>query len=207
MRISGRQLSLTILAAALLLAAVFIFALFAFAPEVAGVYQPFLLTSFIVALFISLVAIAWLLRGILRPYNQLISEAERVPVARSGKTQMSALARNISGRRPQLQAQSRSWAPDRGSEPARDRPNFSARIVASMRRVDCLACRGKATVAKARRTCTVDGHTNLRRTFRISSRRARLADLVDPASAAVRFFVVKKSRQMPHRKRSDSAQP
>ena len=67
------------LAAAFLLAAVVIFAVFALAPEVAGVYQPFLLTSFIVALFISLVAIAWLLRGILRPYNQLISEAERVP--------------------------------------------------------------------------------------------------------------------------------
>ncbi|HEY5837403.1 MAG TPA: hypothetical protein VIT19_00100, partial [Pyrinomonadaceae bacterium] len=69
MRISGRQLSLTILAAASLLAAAVIFAVFAFAPEVAGVYQPFLLTSFIVALFMSLVAIAWLLRGILRPYN------------------------------------------------------------------------------------------------------------------------------------------
>ena len=85
MRISGRQLFLTILAAAFLLAAVFIFAVFAFAPDVAGVYQPFLLTGFILALFVTLVAIAWLLRGILRPYNQLVSEAERVPGSYRGE--------------------------------------------------------------------------------------------------------------------------
>jgi hypothetical protein len=77
MRITGRQLSLTILAAVFLLAAVVVFALFVLAPNTAGFYQPFLLTAFIVALFVSLVCIAWLLRGVLRPYNQLISEAER----------------------------------------------------------------------------------------------------------------------------------
>ena len=79
MRVNRRQLSLTILAAIFLLAAVSIFAVFVLAPSAALVYQPLLLTAFILALFISLVCIAWLLRGLLRPYNQLIGEAERAP--------------------------------------------------------------------------------------------------------------------------------
>ena len=141
MRISRRQLSLTILAAAFLLAAMFIFAVFAFAPEVAGIYQPFLLTSFIVALFISLVAIAWLLRGILRPYNQLISEAERVPVARSGKTQNEAafVLETFQSVVAQLQAQQQELErlTAEASQRADSAELFSERIVASMPTTAC----------------------------------------------------------------------
>jgi signal transduction histidine kinase len=136
MRISGRQLSLTILAAAFLLAAVFIFALFAFAPNIADVYQPLLLTSFILALFISLVAIAWLLRGILRPYNQLITEAERAPVVRSGKPQNEAafVLETFQTVVAQLQAQQQELEvlTEQASQRADSAERFSERIVASM---------------------------------------------------------------------------
>ena len=166
MRISGRQLSLTILAAAFLLAAIFIFAVFAFAPEVAGVYQPFLLTSFIVALFISLVAIAWLLRGILRPYNQLISEAERVPVARSGKTQNEAafVLETFQSVVAQLQAQQQELErlTAEASQRADSAELFSERIVASMPTgLIAFDLSGKATVANAPAHVLFDAGTKL----------------------------------------------
>lgn len=166
MRISGRQLSLTILAAAFLLAAVFIFAVFAVAPDVAGVYQPFLLTSFILALFISLVAIAWLLRGILRPYNQLITEAERVPVARSGKTQNEAafVLETFQSVVAQLQEQQQEL--ERLSAAASQRADsaelFSERIVASMPTgLIAFDLSGKATVANAPAQALFDNQTKL----------------------------------------------
>ena len=64
---SRLQIWLTVLAGIFLVSTVLIFAVFALAPTTALVYRPTLLTGFIVALFISLVCIAWLLRGLLRP--------------------------------------------------------------------------------------------------------------------------------------------
>ncbi|HEY8205338.1 MAG TPA: ATP-binding protein [Pyrinomonadaceae bacterium] len=136
MRISGRQLSLTILAAGFLLAAVSIFAVFLLAPNTADVYQPFLLTTFIVALFVGLVCIAWLLRGILRPYNQLISEAERAPVAHSSKPQNEAafVLETFQSVVAQLQSQQQELErlTAEASQRADSAERFSERIVASM---------------------------------------------------------------------------
>src|SRR2546421_6174390 len=87
MRASRLQILLTVLAGLFLLGTVLIFAVFALAPNTAVVYRPFLFTAFVVTLFISLVCIAWLLRGLLRPYSQLIREAKRAPVPHSRKTQ------------------------------------------------------------------------------------------------------------------------
>ncbi|MGZ5435141.1 MAG: sensor histidine kinase [Pyrinomonadaceae bacterium] len=195
MRISGRQLSLTILAAAFLLAAIFIFAVFAFAPEVAGVYQPFLLTSFIVALFISLVAITWLLRGILRPYNQLISEAERVPVARSGKTQNEAafVLETFQSVVAQLQAQQQELErlTAEASQRADSAELFSERIVASMPTgLIAFDLSGKATVANAPAHVLFDGGTKLEgEHFRTIFRDVpALADLVDACLSSGQIF-------------------
>src|SRR5260370_7873822 len=66
------------------------FAVFALAPNTAAINRPILLTGFIVALFLSLVCIAWLLRGLLRPYSQLVGEARRAPVEHSGAIQNEA---------------------------------------------------------------------------------------------------------------------
>src|SRR5260221_12012282 len=90
MQASRPQLLITILAGILLLATALIFGIFAVAPDAAFVYRPFLLTSFVVTLFLSLVCIAWLPRGLLGPYSQLVGQAKRPPVAHSGKPQSEA---------------------------------------------------------------------------------------------------------------------
>jgi signal transduction histidine kinase len=152
MRVNRRQLSLTILAAIFLLAAVFIFAVFALAPSAAVVYQPLLLTSFILALFISLVCIAWLLRGLVRPYNQLIGEAERAPVTHSGKPQNEAafVLETFQSVVAQLQSQQQELErlTAQASQRADSAERFSERIVASMPTgLIAFDLSGKATVA------------------------------------------------------------
>jgi len=136
MRIDRRQLSLTVMAVIFLLAAVFIFAVFALAPQTALVYQPLLLTSFILALFVSLICIAWLLRGLLRPYNQLVGEAERAPVPHSGKPQNEAAFVLETFQSVVAQLQSQQQELERLTAQASQRADsaelFSDRIVASM---------------------------------------------------------------------------
>jgi len=154
MRISGRQLSLTILAAVFLLTAVVVFALFVLAPNTADVYQPFLLTAFIVAIFVCLVCLAWLLRGILRPYNQLITEAERAPVAHLTRSENEAafVLETFQSVVAQLQAQQQELErlSAEASQRADSAERFSERIVASMP-TGLLAfdLSGKATVVNA----------------------------------------------------------
>ena len=152
MRFSRRQLSLTILSAIFLLAAVFIFAVFALAPTAAVVYQPMLLTGFILALFVSLICIAWLLRGLLRPYNQLVGEAERAPVKHSGKPQNEAafVLETFQSVVAQLQSQQQELErlTAQASERADSAERFSERIVASMPTgLIAFDLSGKATVA------------------------------------------------------------
>jgi signal transduction histidine kinase len=119
-----------------LLAAVFIFAVFALAPSAAVVYQPLLLTAFVLTLFVSLVCIAWLLRGLLRPYNQLVGEAERAPVTHSGKPQNEAafVLETFQSVVAQLQSQQKELErlTAQASQRADSAERFSERIVASM---------------------------------------------------------------------------
>jgi len=136
MHASRSQLLVTTVAAIFLATAVFIFATFALAPDTAIVYRPFLLTSFVVALFLGLVCVIWLLRGLLRPYNQLIGEARRAPVAHSGKSQNEAafVLETFQSVIVQLQEQQKEL--QRLSEVASQRADsaerFSDRIVASL---------------------------------------------------------------------------
>jgi len=133
---SRLQIVLTIVAGLFLLGTVAIFAVFALAPGTAVVYRPFLLTAFVVTLFISLVCVAWLMRGLLRPYSQLIGEAQRAPVAHSGKRQNEAafVLETFQSIIAQLQEQQKEL--QRLSEQASQRADsaeaFSDRIVASM---------------------------------------------------------------------------
>ncbi|HXI62436.1 MAG TPA: ATP-binding protein [Pyrinomonadaceae bacterium] len=136
MHASRLQLFLTIVAGLFLLGTVAIFAVFALAPGTAVVYRPFLLTAFVVTLFISLVCVAWLMRGLLRPYSQLIGEAQRAPVTHSGKRQNEAafVLETFQSVIAQLQEQQQEL--QRLSEQASQRADsaeaFSDRIVASM---------------------------------------------------------------------------
>src|SRR5437660_4377219 len=136
MRSSRLQVLLTILAGVFLLGTVMIFAVVALAPNTAVVYRPFLLTTFVVTLFISLVCVAWLLRGLLRPYSQLVGEAKRAPVAHSGKSQNEAafVLETFQSVTAQLQNQQQELKrlSDQASQRADSAERFGERIVASM---------------------------------------------------------------------------
>jgi len=136
MQASRPQLLITILAGILLLATALIFGIFAAAPDAAFVYRPFLLTSFVVTLFLSLVCIAWLLRGLLGPYSQLVAEAKRAPVAHSGKPQNEAAFvletfQSVIAQLQEQQAELKRFS-DQASQRADSAERFSDRIVASM---------------------------------------------------------------------------
>src|SRR5262252_6722820 len=136
MHASRLQVLLTVLAGVFLVGTVSIFAVFALAPGTAVAYRPFLLTTFVVTLFISLLLIAWLLRGLLRPYTQLVGEAKRAPVRHSGKRQNEAafVLETFQTVIAQLQDQQQELQrlSDRASQRADSAEAFSDRIVASM---------------------------------------------------------------------------
>src|SRR6185503_11495338 len=130
------QILLAIVAAFFLLGTVAIFIIFAIAPDTALVYRPILLTGFVVMLFISLVCLASLMRGLLRPYNQLVGEAQRAPVAHSGKRQNEAafVLETFQSVIAQLQEQQQELKrlSDQASQRADSAEAFSGHIVASM---------------------------------------------------------------------------
>src|SRR5215510_14878809 len=136
MQASRMQILLAALAGILLLAIVSIFAVFALAPGTAVVYRPFLLTAFVVLLFISLISITWLLRGLLRPYGELIGEARLSPVEHSVKIQNESafVLETFQSVIAQLQEQQKEL--ERLSEEASQRADsaerFRDQIVASM---------------------------------------------------------------------------
>jgi len=136
MHASRLQYLLIFLAGIFLLGTVFVVAVLAVAPETALVYRPFLLTAFVVTLFISMVCTAWLLRGLLRPYSQLVGEAKRAPVAHSGKSQNEAsfVLETFQSVIAQLQEQQTELQrlTEQASQRADSAERFSDRIVASM---------------------------------------------------------------------------
>jgi signal transduction histidine kinase len=136
MRVSRLQVWLTVLVGVFLAGTVVMFAVFALAPNTAAINRPILLTGFIVALFLSLVCIAWLLRGLLRPYSQLVGEAKRAPVEHSGVNQNEAefVLETFQNVIAQLQSQQQELQrlTEQASERADSAERFSDRIVASM---------------------------------------------------------------------------
>lgn len=133
---SRLQILLAILGAFFLLGTIAIFVVFAVAPGTALVYRPMLLTGFVAMLFISMVCVAALMRGLLRPYNQLIGEAQRAPVAHSGKRQNEAafVLETFQSVIAQLQKQQEELKrlSDQASQRADSAEAFSDHIVASM---------------------------------------------------------------------------
>src|SRR4051794_12649144 len=133
---SRLQIVLAIVAAFFLLGTIAIFIVFAVAPDTALVYRPLLLTGFVVMVFISMVCMAVLMRGLLRPYNQLIGEAQRAPVAHSGKRQNEAafVLETFQSVIVQLQQQQQELKrlSDHASQRADSAEAFSDHIVASM---------------------------------------------------------------------------
>jgi len=72
------------------LAVLFAILLYAVTPETPAARGPILLASFIAILLGSLLCILFILRWLLRPYQQLVGEAQRAPVAAQHKSQDEA---------------------------------------------------------------------------------------------------------------------
>ena len=120
-----------------LLAVLFALTLYVLAPETPATRGPILLASFIAILIGSLLGILFLLRWLLRPYHQLIGEAQRASVAdQMMKSQDEAefVLETFQSVVTQLQEQRKEL--EQLSAEARERANsaekFSERIVASL---------------------------------------------------------------------------
>jgi nitrogen fixation/metabolism regulation signal transduction histidine kinase len=131
------QAGLTMMAGLFLLAVLFAFVLYVLVPDTPAKRGPILLASFIAILLGSLFGLLFLLRWLLRPYHQLIGEAQRASVADQAlKSQDEAefVLETFQSVVTQLQEQRREL--EKLSDEARERANsaekFSERIVASL---------------------------------------------------------------------------
>lgn len=131
------QLGLSLLTGLFLLAALFAVLLYALIPATPATRGPILLTAFVAILIGSLLSILFLLRWVLRPYRQLLGEAERA----SGDAQLHKstdeaqfVLETFQSVVAQLQAQRKELEllSAQASERADSAEKFSERIVASV---------------------------------------------------------------------------
>ena len=137
MRPNRFQLGLTMLTGLFLLAVLFALLLYASTPATPAARGPILLASFIAILLGSLLGILFLLRWFLRPYRQLLGEAERASVqSQLTKSQDEAEFVLETFQSVVAQLQEQRQALERLSEQARERADsaekFNERIVASL---------------------------------------------------------------------------
>jgi len=195
MQVSRLPTWLTVVAGIFLLGAVLIFAVFAMAPGIAVLYRPFLLTAFVATLFVALVSIAWLLRGLLRPYSQLVGEARRAPVTHSGKSQNEAAFvletfQSVIGQL-QTQQQQLERLSAQASQRADSAERFSERIVASMPTgLIAFDSSGQATVLNgpARALFESEGGVEGKHVRAIFSQFPALAEMVEASLASGQLF-------------------
>jgi nitrogen fixation/metabolism regulation signal transduction histidine kinase len=84
------QTGLTMLTGLFLLAVLFAVLLYAVTPDTSAAHGPILFASFIAILIGSMLGILFLLRWLLRPYQQLVGEAQRATVTKQVHTQDEA---------------------------------------------------------------------------------------------------------------------
>ena len=131
------QSGLTMLSGLFLLATLFAILLYALTPETPAARGPILLASFIAILLGSLLCILFLLRWLLRPYHQLVGEAQRASTANTAvKSQDEAefVLETFQSVVAQLQEQRKELEQlsAEASERASSAEKFSERIVASL---------------------------------------------------------------------------
>ena len=130
------QSGLTMLTGLFLLAVLFAILLYVLTPETPAARGPILLASFIAILIGSMLCILFLLRWLLRPYHQLVGEAQRASVGDQFKSHDEAefVLETFQSVVAQLQEQRKEL--EQLSAEARERANsaekFSERIVASL---------------------------------------------------------------------------
>src|SRR5215218_8938413 len=130
------QSGLTMLTGLFVLAVLFAILLYALTPETPAARGPILLASFIAILLGSLLCILFVLRWLLRPYQQLVGEAQRASASTQHKSQDEAefVLETFQSVVAQLQEQRKEL--EQLSAEARERASsaekFSERIVASL---------------------------------------------------------------------------
>jgi len=137
MRGNRIQFGLSLLTVLFLLATLFAVLFFALSPPSPAARGPLLLTAFVAILIGSLVFILFLLRWLLRPYRQLVGEAERAPIESRGRKSrdegefvletFQSVVAQLQTQRKELQQLSAQ-----ASERADSAVKFSERIVASV---------------------------------------------------------------------------
>ncbi|MBA3514828.1 MAG: hypothetical protein H0T77_10675 [Pyrinomonadaceae bacterium] len=138
MRYGNRiQLGFSLLTALFLLATLFAVLLFALSPPTPAARGPLLLTAFVAILIGSLVFILLLRRWLLRPYRQLLGEAERAPIesrSRKSRDEGEFVLETFQSVVAQLQTQRKELEQlsAQASERADSAVRFSERIVASV---------------------------------------------------------------------------
>lgn len=181
------QLALISLGALFLLVALYIVTQVAFETQRPVTRGPVLLTIFVVTLFASLLIIILILRWSLRPYRQLIGEAERAPVAvRSNKTHNEAefVLETFQSVVAKLQTQQRELEALSARESARaaSAEKFGERIVASIPSgLVAFDSQGRATVvnAPARALIEVNGEAEGQHVRELLTSVPDLAELVE----------------------------
>jgi PAS domain S-box-containing protein len=159
------QLVLAVLVGLFLLANLFAVLLIARASSATAARGPVVLAILVITLLITLLCLVLLLRWMLRPYRQLVGEAERAPVApRSGKARDEAefVLETFQSVVAQLQAQRRELEllTARASERADSAEKFSERIVASVPSgLVAFDAEGRATVVNAPARALIEADT------------------------------------------------
>src|SRR5919112_1321226 len=132
------QLALALLVGVLLLANLFTLALVALTPAARGERAPLLYTVFMLTLVVSVPSILLLPRWLLRPYRQLVDEAERAPVETSARGRARDESEFVLETFQEVVAQLRAKQRElerlsaRAAERAATAEQFSERVVASL---------------------------------------------------------------------------
>ncbi|MCA1630670.1 MAG: PAS domain-containing protein [Acidobacteria bacterium] len=190
------QLAMALVVGLLLLANLFTLTLVALMPTERGMRAPVLFSVFFVTLLVSLPAVFMLPRWLLKPYRQLVGEAERAPVEAKNETQrdetefvletFQAVVAQLREQQRELEALSA-----RASERAASAEMFSERIVASVPSgLVAFDAEGRATVvnAPARALLSADGAAEGRGYSELLARAPKLARLVESCLGEGQLF-------------------
>ncbi len=146
---------LALLGGVCLLASLLAVMLFAFGPVTTGARAPVLLLVFISTLVVTILCVTLLLRWLLRPYRQLVGEAERAPVSAQpikARDEAEFVLETFQSVVAQLQSQQRTLESltAQASERAASAQKFSERIVASVPSgLIAFGAQGQATMVNA----------------------------------------------------------
>jgi nitrogen fixation/metabolism regulation signal transduction histidine kinase len=181
------QLALALLVGLLLLANLFTLTLVALSPATRAERAPVLYTVFVLTLVISVPSILLLPRWLLRPYRQLVDEAERAPVESAARGRARDESEFVLETFQEVVAQLRAKQRElerlsaRAAERAATAEQFSERVVASLPSgLVAFNSEGRATVvnAPARALLGIEGRVEGEEFARLLARAPALAEMV-----------------------------